>query len=70
MAIVVREEAGVRIVEGPPGLSLMRRPQDATLVLEACFPALSGRPVAPPTAGRMIAVPQVGGLHHRYERAA
>ena len=28
------------------------------------------RPVAPPTAGRVIAIPQVGGLHHRYERRA
>ncbi len=28
------------------------------------------RPVAPPTAGRVIAIPQVGGLHHGYERAA
>jgi hypothetical protein len=28
------------------------------------------RPVAPPTAGRIIAIPQVGGLHHRYERRA
>ena len=28
------------------------------------------RPVAPPTAGRVIATPQVGGLHHRYERRA
>jgi hypothetical protein len=28
------------------------------------------RPVAPLTAGRVIARPQVGGLHHRYERAA
>jgi putative transposase len=28
------------------------------------------RPVAPLTAGRVIAIPQVGGLHHRYERAA
>ena len=39
MAIGVREESGVRIVEGTPGVSLMRRPQDATLVLEACFSA-------------------------------
>jgi len=29
----------VRIVEWTPGASLMRRPQDATLVLEACFSA-------------------------------
>ena len=37
MAIGVREESGVRIVEGTPGASLMRVPQDATLVLEACL---------------------------------
>jgi putative transposase len=28
------------------------------------------RPVQPPDAGRIIAIPQVGGLHHRYERRA
>jgi transposase InsO family protein len=28
------------------------------------------RPVRPPTRGKVIAVPQVGGLHHRYERLA
>lgn len=28
------------------------------------------RPVDPPTAGRVVAIPQVGGLHHRYERRA
>ena len=28
------------------------------------------RPVAPPTAGCVMAIPQVGGLHHRYERRA
>lgn len=28
------------------------------------------RPVAPPRAGRVVAIPQVGGLHHRYERHA
>ena len=28
------------------------------------------RPIAPSTAGRVVAIPQVGGLHHRYERCA
>ena len=28
------------------------------------------RPVQPPEIGRIAEVPQVGGLHHRYERIA
>ena len=28
------------------------------------------RPVKPPELGTVIAIPQVGGLHHRYERRA
>ena len=28
------------------------------------------RPVRPPSAGRMIAISEVGGLHHRYDRVA
>ncbi len=28
------------------------------------------RPVQPPSMGRVIEIPQVGGLHHRYERCA
>ena len=32
--------------------------------------APTSRPVMPPSAGRIVATPQVGGLHHRYDRAA
>jgi hypothetical protein len=39
MAIGVYEDGGVRIVEGTPGDVLLRRPQDATLVIEACLAA-------------------------------
>jgi len=28
------------------------------------------RPIQPPERGRVVSVPQVGGLHHRYERLA
>lgn len=41
MAIGVHGGSGAQIVEGTPGAPLMRRPQDATLVLEACFSALT-----------------------------
>ena len=28
------------------------------------------RPIQPATMGRVVEIPQVGGLHHRYERVA
>ena len=28
------------------------------------------RPIAPPSEGRIVAIPQVGGLHHRCVRRA
>jgi len=30
----------------------------------------SPRPVTPPSSGRIVAIPEVGGLHHRYDRIA
>jgi hypothetical protein len=39
VAVGLIEENGVGVVEGTPGQALMRRPQDATLVLEACLSA-------------------------------
>src|SRR5919197_181316 len=37
MTLKVSELSDARAVEGTPGEPLMRRPQDVTLVLEACF---------------------------------
>ena len=28
------------------------------------------RPLAPASAGRLVVIPQVSGLHHRYDRVA
>ena len=39
MPLAPVEEGGVRIVEGTPQEPLMRRAQDATLVIEACVSA-------------------------------
>src|SRR5262245_5154262 len=39
MALAAVELDGVCVVEGTPGTTLMRRTQDATLLLEACFSA-------------------------------
>jgi putative transposase len=32
--------------------------------------APDGRPVHPPDPGAIIAIPEVGGVHHHYERRA
>jgi hypothetical protein len=37
---------------------------------EFANPLINGSARAPPTAGNIIAFPEVGGLHHRYERRA
>ena len=38
--------------------------------LSLCKDAPNPRPVQPTTLGRVVAIAQVGGLHHRYERRA
>jgi hypothetical protein len=35
--LAVSEQAGVRFLEGPPDLPLMRSTEDATLLVENCF---------------------------------
>jgi hypothetical protein len=37
MELTVSEQAGVRFLESPSDLPLMRSPEDATLLVEACF---------------------------------
>ncbi len=37
MPLAVISEHGVRVVEGTPGQAILRSPQDATLILDACF---------------------------------
>src|SRR5579871_4723618 len=37
--LTVIEHEGVHYVEGPPGMSLMRSINDASLVIESCFSA-------------------------------
>lgn len=39
MRLTVIEQEGTHIIEGAPGEPIMRVPQDAGLVLEACFSA-------------------------------
>jgi hypothetical protein len=35
--LAITEEAGVRFLEGPPGIRLLRTIEDASLIVEACF---------------------------------
>jgi len=40
------------------------------LSLDKDSPQPQPRPIAPSTSGQVVASPQVGGLHHRYDRRA
>ncbi len=64
--VIVLSAAGLRRILNEYVSYYSRTRTHLGLDKEAPFP----RPVAPLTAGRVIAIPQVGGLHHRYERAA
>jgi hypothetical protein len=43
---------------------------DSRTHLSLAKDAPASRPVQGPGEGRIVAIPQVGGLHHRYERRA
>ena len=64
--VIVLSAAGLRRILNEYVSYYSRTRTHLGLDKDAPFP----RPVAPLTAGRVIAIPQVGGLHHRYERAA
>jgi transposase InsO family protein len=64
--VIVLSAAGLRCILNEYVSYYLRTRTHLGLNKDAPLP----RPVAPLTAGRVIAVPQVGGLHHRYERAA
>ena len=64
--VIVLSAAGLRRILEKYVSSYSRTRTHLGLDQDAPLP----RPVAPLTAGRVIARPQVGGLHYRYERAA
>jgi putative transposase len=64
--VIVLTAAGLRRVLHEYVTYYSRTRTHLSLNKEAPVP----RPIMPPTAGRVIAIPQVGGLHHRYERRA
>ncbi len=64
--LVVMNEAGLRRVLADYIDYDMRARTHLALDKDAPTP----RAAMPPSAGRIVATPQVGGLHHRYDRAA
>jgi hypothetical protein len=55
--------------ESTPGLGHHRSP-DSTAELSLAKDTLTTRVVQGPEVGEVVAIPQVGGPHHRYERRA
>ena len=64
--VIVVNAAGLRRVLTAYGAYYMRWRTDLGLGKETPSP----RPVIPPSAGRVVAIAEVGGLHHRYDRVA
>ena len=64
-----QEEKRIEWVEGLGNQDVeVRRAAAEALFLDRKGP--TPRHVEPPTEGRVVAIPQVAGLHHRYTRAA
>ena len=64
--VIVANEAGLRRVLAGYVAYYMRSRTHLALAKDSPVP----RPVQSPSAGRIVATPEVGGLHHRYDRVA
>ena len=64
--VIVFHESGLRAVLNEYVAYYQRSRTHLALAKDAPC----SRAVSPPTAGRIIAIRQVNGLHHRYERRA
>ena len=64
--MIVANEAGLRRVLAGYVEYYMRSRTHLALVKDSPVP----RPIQSPSAGRIVAKPEVGGLHHRYDRVA
>ena len=64
--VIVLSASGLRRVMKDYVAYYMRSRTHLSLDMDSPTP----RPVMPPAAGRIVAVPEVNGLHHRYNRAA
>ncbi|HEX5132362.1 MAG TPA: hypothetical protein VFX92_07735 [Candidatus Krumholzibacteria bacterium] len=64
--VIVMNAAGLRRVLTDYVAYYMRSRTHLALYKDTPCP----RPVTPPSAGRIVAISEVGGLHHRYDRIA
>ena len=53
-----------------PGISVSQADMNTRTHLSPGKEAPASRPVTPLPAGRIVEIPQVNGLHHRYDRAS